>query len=270
MVTRTLEAMGLFVGKALDANHEARFFDRINLWLLAQTGSSPEHPQGIYYLTANTEFRAMTAEYISRYLLPTPRAISYLGWKKYLRYRSPSRLDIPWGWKSPLNTYTLPLWLEIFPNAKVIHIYRHGIDVANSLRSRSQREMRRTLMQQLYYRLPFLHWIRPKTGGFVPGFRFASLEGGLSLWEEYLAEARQHVRNLGARAIELKYEDFLSGPDSALKRLAQFCELSFNDAALARAAGMVKKERAYAYLENPQLREFANRVRKRLVTYSYD
>jgi hypothetical protein len=267
MITRMLETMGLFVGKDKDVNHEALFFRRIDLWLFSQCGVSWEHPQPVHYLVENAEVRTMTADYIARYKLPSPRNISYLGFKKYLRYRTPTNLCIPWGWKSPLSTYTLPLWLDIFPDAKVIHIYRHGVDVANSLRARLLREKNRTRTQQLYYNFPILHWMRPKAGGFVEGVRCASLEGGLSLWEEYLTEACRQVRNLGERAMELKYEDFLAEPSGALKRLAAFCNLSISNSALEQAAGNVKKERAYAYVANPELRAFADRVNGRLAKF---
>jgi hypothetical protein len=267
MITRMLETMGLFVGKDKDANHEALFFRRIDLWLFSQCGGSWEHPQPIHHLVENAEVRSMTTDYITRYKLQSPRAISYLGLRKYLRYRTPTELRIPWGWKSPLSTYTLPLWLDIFPGAKVIHIYRHGVDVANSLRARLQRDKNRTRIQQLYYNLPMLHWIRPKAGGFVESVRCASLEGGLSLWEEYLTEAHLQVSNLGERAMELKYEDFLAEPSGALQRLATFCNLSISKSDLERAAGNAQKERAYAYLANPELRAFADRVRGRLAKF---
>jgi hypothetical protein len=269
MVTRMLETMGLFVGKEKDDNHEAKLFNRINLWLIAQCGGSWEHPQAVQYLLENEEIRRRTIDYIARYLLQSPRAISYLGWNLYLRHGTPARLRIPWGWKCPLNTYTLPLWLDMFPEAKVIHIYRHGVDVANSLRARMRRDMRQTRMQQIYYRLRFLHWIKPKKGGFTDAFRCASLEGGLSLWEEYLSEARRHVSNLNGRAMELKYEDFLAEPVPALKQLASFCNLPLSDPVLEQAARHVKKERAYAYLGNAELRTFASRVTERLGAYSY-
>jgi hypothetical protein len=268
MITRMLETMGLFVGERKDDNHEAHFFMDIDLWLIAQCGGSWEYPAPIYNLVENSGVRALTTDYVA-HLLRSPRASSYLGWRKYLRYRDVAKLGVPWGWKCPLTTYTLPLWLDIFPEARVIHIYRHGIDVANSLRARMRREMRRTWLQELYYRMPALYWIKPKTGGFISSFRCASLEGGLTLWEEYLCEARKHVRNLEGRAIELKYEDFLANPATALRQLAAFCNLPLSDKVLEQAARHVKKERAYAYLENSELRAFASRVTERLGVYDY-
>jgi len=269
LVTRLLEMLGLFVGAKKDGNHEASFFHRINEWLIGQCGGSWEHPQPIQYLLENEAIRKRTTDYIIRYLLRSPRTISFLGATKYLRYRTLSNLDVAWGWKSPLNTYTLPLWLDIFPDAKVIHIYRHGVDVANSLRTRARRQTQRTPRQEIYYRLKFLHWVRPKAGGFMGGMRCASLEGGLSLWDDYLREARRHLSALQGRALEARYEDLLAQPYRVLHELASFCGLPVSETAIAQVAEQVKMERAYAYLGNPELQAFANRVAERLRALSY-
>src|SRR5262249_51761949 len=77
----------------------------------------------------------LVLDYI-RFRMRTPHAISFLCLAAYLRYRSITNMKQPWGWKDPRNTYTLPIWLDVFPHAKVVHVYRHGVDVAHSLRVR--------------------------------------------------------------------------------------------------------------------------------------
>jgi hypothetical protein len=267
MVSRMLESMGIFVGGRKESNHEATFFLEIDRWLFSQCGASWENPQPVHYLLEQKEIRARTAEYLTHYLLDSPRAISFLGWKQYLRYGSIFRLPRLWGWKCPLSTFTLPFWLDVFPNAKVIHVYRHGIDVANSLCYRSLKGMRQTRLQQLYYNLRFIHWLRPKAGGFIQGIRCATLEGGFSLWEEYLAEARRHVLALGKNAIEIKYEELLEKPGAVLPAVAEFCDVP--PGSVEAAANLVKQERAYAYLRNPELRALADRQALRLELFGY-
>ena len=269
MVSRMLEATGLFVGHKKDRNHEAVFFLLIDKWLMSQSGGSWENPAPIRYLLENQEVRAMTVDYLRRYLIDSPRLVSYLGWKNYLQYKSLSNMPTPWGWKCPLTTFTLPLWLELFPNAKVIHVYRQGVDVANSLRKRTIRCLERTPGQDLYYGLKFLHWMRPKTGGFIGGMRCATLDGGLSLWEEYVSEARTHIRELGERAIEVRYEDLLAEPIRMVSDLVRFCGASPSAAALAKAATLVQKDRAYAYRSCPELNSFARGVAERLRAQNY-
>jgi hypothetical protein len=268
MLIRILEAAGLYAGLTGD-NHEAVFFYRIDQWLMAQSGASWENPEPIRYLLENQEVRRRVADYMVRFRIESPRVVKFLGWKDYLRYRSIFKLPMPWGWKCPLATYTLPLWLDIFPNAKVIHIYRHGVDVANSLKRRSLGTLEHAERHRLYYRLRVLHWFRPKVGGFMVGMRCATLEGGFSLWEEYLSEARRQTQKLGSRATEVKYEDFLSEPHRGLKHLAQFCGLTVGDEKLEKVAAQMKRERAYAYKSNPELRAFAEGVAQRLAAQDY-
>ncbi|SFR14193.1 sulfotransferase family protein [Desulfoscipio geothermicus] len=266
MLTRMLEELGLFMGKEKESNHEALFFLRLNDWLLRQSGGAWDHPEPIKHLLNNTQVRALMMDYI-RYMMKTPRVVSYLGWGKYLRYRTPANLDIPWGWKDPRNTYTLPIWLDLFPDAKVIHIYRNGVDVANSLKVRAEKILVNS--KALYLRRKLLYWVRPKKGGFTHSLRCVNLSGGFSLWTDYLREAQSHVRSLGSNAIEIKYEDFLADPYTSLKYICKFCELEINDEIIRQVSGKVKKGRAYAYKDKPELQTFAAQVADRLKLFGY-
>jgi hypothetical protein len=268
MLARQLEALGVLMGQRKESNHESTLFLGIDTWLVEQCGAAWDNPQAIGYLLKNKEARALCADYIRRYLLDTPRAISYLGLQKYLRYRSPANLSVPWGWKSPLSAFTLPIWLDLFPDLKIIHIRRHGVDVANSLQHRGRIDATTSFDKSLYYRFPLLHTLRPKIGEFIR-VRCDTLEGGLSLWEEYVAEAHRHVDDLGKRALELKYETFLSQPEEVLRTAVRFCGLPSSDEDVKRVASQVRKERAYAYRTIPELRAFADRVPERLSAYGY-
>jgi hypothetical protein len=272
ILARQIEALGVLMGKRKEINHEATFFRGIDTWLLHQCGAAWDNPQAIRYLLEHKEARARVREYIRDYLLGSPRVISYLGWRGYLRYESPFQLDMPWGWKSPMTTFTLPIWLDLFPDAKIIHIRRHGVDVANSLRQRG-RQLAMPLvparrLRRWYYQLPILHALRPKQEEFIR-VRGDSLEGGFSLWEEYVAEAQRHVSALGDRALEFKYETLLGEPEEALKQVTRFAGLSASDETIRKVAVLVRKERAYAYRERPELRAFADHVPERLGAYGY-
>ena len=260
MVTRMLESLGLFVGAKKDSNCEAKFFQRINRWLLDQTGSSWDNPQPIHYLLNNREVRAKTSDYIARFLLKSPRAVSFLGWRNYLRHRDVRKLDAPWGWKDPRNTFTLPLWLDVFPGAKIVHVRRYGVDVAHSLQRRGRLE---TSSKNIYRDFPIFHWVREKRGGFVHSLRCDSLQGGFSLWEEYLQEATSHVTMLNERALEVRFEDVISEPVRSLERLCRFSGLTASLPDIQRVAGLIRKDRAYAFRANPQLESFPARVAER-------
>ncbi|NIP37781.1 MAG: sulfotransferase [Candidatus Dadabacteria bacterium] len=273
ILAKMLEDLGLFIGKSKDRNHEAWFFIDLNMWLLEQSSGGLENPQAIKYLLKDKEARTLFAKFAS-YTMKTPKAISYLGLKKYLSCRTPANLDIPWGWKDPRNTITLPFWLDIFPDAKVIHIYRHGVDVANSLRVSQDKGLQRLRIKDSLYKNLYWYYLVNK---FIPNrkkfiyLRCASLYDGISMWEEYVNMSRGHVESLKGRAIEIKYEDMMLQPSAELETLAQFCDLNTTDRDILQASRLADKSRAYAYINNTELKEFAENktIKKRLKALGY-
>lgn len=267
MIASMLEELGLYIGKKKEGNHEAVFFLELNDWMLRQSGGAWDNPEPFKYLLANEKMRQLVKGYLE-FSLRTPRVTSYLGLGNYLNYRSPLNLDIPWGWKDPRNTYTLPIWQDIFPAAKVIHVFRNGVDVANSLKVRQEKRLARG--QELYRRRKPLFNLLSKRGGFTHSARCSSLMGSFSLWEEYLQEAQRHVAALGHRALEVHYESFLERPQAHLANLVDFCNLDVTASRIEEVAGHVKKTRANAYQDKPELLEFSKEVSDRLKVYGYD
>ena len=261
MISEMLEQCGLFSGTIKDPNHEALFFHKLNDWLLRQCGATWDHPAPFKNLLENEELRDITEDHVS-HALQSLKALEYLGWNRYFRYRSVRNMDEPWGWKDPRNTYTLPLWLDIFPDAKIIHIYRHGVDVANSLQVRQQKVLKAG--KETYLKRRPLYSLITKRGRFTDSVRCLTLEGGFSLWEEYMQEARRHVSALGGRAIEIRYEEFISNAAGMLKILARFCGLNADDDLLTRIAAQARPGRAYAYTSDRLLKDFAAQVSPQL------
>ena len=272
LLTKMLESLGLFVGKRKDRNSESLFFVDLNKWFLDQCSAGLENPSPIKYLIEDYEMREAYVDYL-RDLMKSPKVISYLGLTKYLAYGSPDKIDMPWGWKDPRNTYTLPIWLDVFPGAKVIHIYRHALDVINSLRVRRNSGLSKLKGKGGWFKPFYLYYIMHK---YVPNkrlveMRCSSIEEGVLMWEEYMTEARKHLRNLKDRSIEVRYEDLLKDPVTLLKEIADFCDLKTTEYDLRRVAEMANKDRAFAYLKDPDLKAFASKpdVANKLKNYGY-
>jgi hypothetical protein len=266
MVTGMLEQLGLFIGVNKDNNDEADFFQRMNDWTLKQSGGSWDNPAPIDALLRNNKVRDLVLDYFN-FSLHSPRQGFFLGWQNYLRGQRLESMSTPWGWKDPRNTYTLPLWLDLFSNAKVIHIYRNGIDVAQSLRVRWEKDLEH--VQQSYRRQKSLFAFLPKLRPFPLSVRCADLEQGFRLWEQHLERARQHVQVLGGRAIEVRYEDFLEEPLTHLKSLATFSGLQIDEQTLKDMAAKVKGSRSQAYKTNHELLRFSEKVDERLKRFGY-
>lgn len=266
MVIRFLEEMGLFTGQRKDENGEALFFLEINDWMLRQAGASWDLPEGFKTLLGEQDLRRAVGALVSL-TIHTPRARSYLGLWNYLRWRTPFALTRPWGWKDPRNTITLPIWLDLFPDARIIHVRRHGVDVANSLVRRRDSAMQSVGMPEPkpeFWESLFLDL--PEISGLA---HCTNLETAFRLWEWYLEVATAHVKVADASVLEVQYENLLENPYEGFVRLAEFCELSANKALTEQAAASVDNGRAFAFRGNPELESLAEKNASSLQRFGY-
>ncbi len=263
MITRLLEQQGLFMGWRKEINDEALFFLRLNQWLLARTGDAWDNPPDATDWPGETVQRQALRQDL-RAALSSLKAIGYWGLRGMLAHRNPFGAEFPWGWKDPRNTVTLPLWLDIFPDARVVHIRRHGIDVARSLVTRNQAIGDNIQKQGFAARLPFTkkksRWLSSRCG---------RIEDAFTLWEDYMRHAERHLEALGPQALDIRYEDFLDSPTELTARIAEFCYLSKDDNAISRACGALDSGRAYAHRDDPSLIELNRSYGDRLAAHGY-
>lgn len=264
-ITRILEQLGIFVGHDLDENHESQFFQGLNKWLLSQSSGAWDNPGAISHLLGDGESVELVLAYL-REIVCSPRRRKYVGLRKYLLRSDKDTLSRPWGWKDPRSTFTLPIWLQLYPNAKIIYVERHGIDVAVSLKRRNDGSFRRS--RERFGRMRGWYWLRPKRGGFAGSVRCRSLDGAFSLWEEYVQRGRRHVQELGPdRALSIRYENLLETPSDHLALMAAFCGVSPTREQLDETAATLKPERMFAYRTDPSLLQFAQSMKGRLLGY---
>jgi len=259
MVTRALEQLGAFMGTNLSPNAENEFIVALNDWVLWQGSAAWDRPEPFQDVLATPEIRRMATDYL-QLMLDGPRAVAFTGRSRLTRGQTAMRLDGPWGVKDPRMTFTLPLWLELWPDAKVVSMTRHGVDVASSLQVRAAKVL--PAAEARYRRKRRAYLLSPphvRRKRFVGTLRCARLEGGFEVWDAYATEAERHVTELGERALHLRYEDFLADPRSGVSALARFCELPAGEADLDRIADGINAGRAYAFQGDPDLRAFAAR-----------
>jgi len=173
-------------------------------------------------------------------------------------------IDYPWGWKDPRNTFTLPVWSRIFPNHRIIHIMRHGVDVANSL---YQRDWALFQQDENAYKPALSVWSNGRLG-LHHCRRGWTLEQAFTLWEEYVETAVQQVKNHGENALQVRYEDLLQDPQLNLEKIFRFCGIAADEISPDLIASF-DPDRAYAYKRDPHLGEFASRWNKTLSRFGY-
>jgi hypothetical protein len=179
----------------------------------------------------------------------------------YLRYRSPAAWPQPWGWKDPLNTFTLPIWLHLYPQARVVDICRNGVDVAGSLRRRSVRQLQEFNAWSARVRPRIALQGRPLPSK-VLSLRCLTLEGSFALWQTYVEEAARQTAALPfAQVMTVRYEDVVADPEAQAAALCEFAGLSLDQTALSRWAGGLNTSRASAFTADPELQAFYESVR---------
>jgi len=221
MVSKVLERAGLYQGWKKDKNNESTFFIKLNSWIMRELGGRWDTPEGISELAYHVPEHVDAIEKYICDQLSSFRCIEYLSPRNYIQFRSILNIQIPWCWKDPRTTYLLDVWLRLFPDAKVIHVLRHGVDVASSLRVRSRMYLGNNF--GLYKKRKVIYGLLGKRGVFVDSARCLTLDGGVSLWMAYVDEARKHREKLGKNFFEVKYEDFVSTPYVVASSLLDFC-----------------------------------------------
>lgn len=110
-----------------------------------------------------------------------------------------------WGWKDPRNCLTMPFWLDLLPDARVIVCLRNPVEVALSLRKRGN----------------------------------ASLPFGLSLWRAYNERLLSDLPE--EQYIVTHYEAYFLRPQRELRRVLDFCQMSASDQLISQVRSRVIK-----------------------------
>lgn len=193
LLAQLLEASGIFMGVIKDHNFEAMHFLSLNqqsMWAAGGDWHQPVVPDELHWKTLPAQVL-----YHEHFRVTDRLAKWQLAW------RNPA-----WGWKDPRNTFTLPMWLKLFPKAKVIHIHRNREAVVESLQRRNQ--LKGEVFQE---DLKSSHFCR-------------------QLWQRYVDQARSYRSELADRYLELAYEDLIASRPDTLNKVEKFCSVSLQTA----------------------------------------
>lgn len=216
LLVRLLERCGVFMGIHQTRNAESEFFQNINRDILDRMGCSwrccgclPEtdilrhHYRWLHQMMA----KKVRSGFIGAYWGRGPKAL--------LRLISP---PVVWGWKDPRNSLLLPLWQKVFPNSKVIHIFRDGRDVALSLLNRAinREEIKEhtslAKMKKIYV-------------------------ANIRLWEIYIKRI-QEALPLFESHYTIRYEQLLASPEHELEQLLNYLEIPIRGSLDAAVVGV--------------------------------
>lgn len=243
MLTKMLEKLGLFIGEEKEKNYESLYFQRINRWMLAQSNTTWDFPENFRYINAHYRKNVVRAV---NWNLSTLKRKQYLGWMNTLKYKSIHSINFPWGWKDPVNSITLPIWKEIFPEAFIINIYRNPIDVSRSLKERELRiEKRFKVTQKVKWHEFFLN----RKFLYNQSYFVTDMSNGVKLWSEYIRLNLEHEKKYSDKFLTIRYEDFLDNPLAHIKKVADFIQLPVTENILEQSIANVDNSRKYSFLD---------------------
>ena len=246
IIAKLLRGLGLFTGATLEQNDEPPLLIAINDHLLSFAHASWDVPAPFANVCHNPLIINRLAE-VAAELLTSPQNLSSYFPQNQSQRGLPTK---PWGWKDPRNTITLPVWLKVFPNLKVVYVYRNGVDVACSLRRRAEQDFERFLtcpLGSVAAKAQFL------------SLRCLTLENAFQLWEDYYFSWKDFLAACGEEALPVKpvcYEDFLQSPVDTTLAIAEHIGLEVTKDMVATACNSVQPARRYAFLRDPELHAF--------------
>jgi hypothetical protein len=128
-----------------------------------------------------------------------------------------------WGWKDPRNCLTLPFWLDLLPDLRVVVCLRHPLEVTRSLERRSGDVFRTNWPRVSASRAGTRLWraLDRATGGL--GLRprnFFPAEHWLALWETYNRCVLEFTRP-GQRLVT-HYDSYFTRPREEFARVLDF------------------------------------------------
>lgn len=254
MITELLEKMGLFVGDQKDDNCESLFFYKINKWAFRIGISKIDMPDNMQRMSPSCKMEIVQS---FNYFLGSWRRWIYLGKRYFFSYKNIKNIDFPWGWKEPLNTFTIDLWKEIFPDAKIIHIYRNPMDSAASF-------IKRDAVKRNNFKLSWRKRIKRFfliSNKYHQNFRLTDFQPGYEVWQSYVEKAFSLEKDFGENIISIQYEDFLDNPLTYLEQINKFCGLSSTDSTICNLVNEIKVSRKYAFLGDDKSIEFYQTIK---------
>jgi hypothetical protein len=210
LLVRLLGDVGIHMGTWLSRDAEAVHFQMVNRRIYRSAHSDWAEVNTLVEAMHSVEFVEQHVDVAEKVLFHArppfqrrPPIEDFFGAELWARFSSGASLA--WGWKDPRTSLTFPVWLRIFPNARIVHVLRNGIDVAISIHRRAERQ-RRNLVKRLA-RLDY----SPVTLDFEHGF---------DLWETYVSFVLAHKHLIPPeRYLEVRYEDLLVEPVAQLRRV---------------------------------------------------
>ena len=215
----------IYFGSMQDINKESIYFQRINRWLLSCNSCSWDNPYSFNSINEN-ELSVLTNQLQKNINKKIPNLI-YFGIKNILYNKTFHNIE-SWGWKDPVNVFTLFLWSKVFSSFKVININRNPLDVSQSLLNR---QLKLINFDKRYKTTTFFPSLVPllsiNKGNVYSSFKINNINDCLKLYQKYYNQMLLND-NMFDEILDIRYEDLLNDSYNEISKIYDFCEIKSN------------------------------------------
>ena len=216
---RALELLGLQIGQRLDSHYEPRQLQKLHEDYLRKVGAAWHNPEPFLKWIESGEGKHDCVSHLEKNIRQNfGQILGYRRNPKGLWLRGRLKFRAAWGWKEPRTTLFAPAWLEIFPNARIVHVVRDAQAAASSLRERE---------------------LKFQAAGDPPTPNLSNLDYCKQLIQIYLAAGERLANSSNYQKV--RFEQLQANPADALASLGQFCGLRFGSAQLRAAAATIRR-----------------------------
>ena len=263
LLSKILENQDIFIGRYKDINNESIFFQNINNQIMYEYNSSWDNPKSIFKSKSSINLDVLISKI--KFILNNPlNNYQYFGASNFFRKNNFKSLMYNWGWKDPRNIFTLPLWLKIFPKAKVVIMIRHPYDVSNSLIYRNEKNKRK-LFLNLFRFIPtaFLSLLPMNNKSNKISNSLVSFHDGIKLYEKYYFEIESLKLKYPDKLYILKYEDLVLDPVKTINCICKYLGMKISKKNI-KFLETISKERAYNFksIDKSRFKDYENNVKK--------
>jgi hypothetical protein len=237
---RALELLGLQIGQRLDSHGEPRGMRALHDRYLQSCAATWYAPTALLDSIQTPNGEQQCTEYLRRNMRDHfPHIFGYRKNPRGLWLLARINLGAAWGWKEPRTILFAASWLQLFPDARVVHIIRHPLAAAQSIRQR-----------ELSFR----------AAGDSPNVQLGDLDYCLQLVFLYI-DAGERLAGRARNYRRIRFEEVQANPRAALRDLADFCGLRFTAAQLEKAAASIRPDTSSPWRDIPE--ESARVIRSR-------
>ncbi len=235
---RALRLLGLQMGQRLDSHEEPRELQRLHERYLRNLGASWHEPAAFLNWVQSPQGRAQCTDYLRQSInRDFARIFGYRHSPLGLALLARLKFGKPWGWKEPRTTLFAVCWLELFPDARILHVVRHPLAVATSMQKRE---------------LEF------QAKGDLPTGRVDDLNHCLDLAITYL-ETGEGLAAQTPSYFRVRFEDVQADPQKQLTALAEFAQLRFTSQQMAKAVASIRPQKSNAWRDLPNAHALLSR-----------